>query len=256
MPVLPTTAYPTAAQCLTLARAVIDDAYSASGAILTGSVPGPSAPMTYPYLNAAYRFLQDELINAGIETFVKELIISPLTAAANNDPATQVILSETGYFDGATNFNPPQLPVDLLVPLRVWERPTGSLGYFTPVGEANDGLPNLSQTGKLRYWEWRQNDGLCFLGCSQSTDIRLRYDARFPDVSVDSDILQIRGATNVLAYLTAWQFAITSGDSMIADAVFGVAQKMISQMATRNARRNQRGNHRRIPWRRARGYGR
>lgn len=240
MPGLPTTAYNTAGYVLKLARAIIDDAYTAAGQILTAT-----APMTYPYLNSAYQFLQDELTNSGIETFVKELIITPLTPAGNGDPATQVALSEAGYFDGVTDFNPPQLPTDLIVPLKIWERTTGVLGYFHELQEANDGLPSLSQTGSLRFWEWRQNDGIYFCGCTQSKDIRLRYDARIPDVAQDTDPIQIRGAANSLAYLTAWSYAITSGDSEIADTVMAVAKTMIAQMTTRSARRNQRGSHRR-----------
>jgi hypothetical protein len=200
--------------------------------------------MTYQYLNSAYQFLQDELINSGIETNIKELVITGLTAAGNNDPTTQVNLSDTGYFDGVNSFLTPQLPTDLIVPLVVWERTTGNLGYFHELDEANDGLASLSQNGSLRNWEWRQ-DALYFNGCSLSKDIRLRYDARIQDVQFDTDPIQIRGAANALAYLTAWQYAITSGDSMIADTVFNAAKLMIGQMTTRSARRNQRGSHRR-----------
>ena len=251
MPVPPSSAYQTAGEALALARAVIDDSYSKNGQILTGTptILTPGAPMSYQYLNAAYLYLQDELINNGIETFIKELIVGPLTACPVNDPAVQVNLSDSGYFDGSINHNPPQLPVDLIAPLWVKERQTGTIQNFCPMEQANDGLPQVMNNVRFQYWEWRENDGIYFPGAIQSNDILIRYDARFQQLVLDTDPILIRGANNAMAYLTAWQYSITSGDSMVANDVKASAMEFIQQMVIRGTRRNQRGSHRR------RGYG-
>ena len=43
------------------------------------------------------------------------------------------------------------------------------------------GLPSQPQGLDLQYWEWRA-DGLYFLGATQDTQIRLRYQKAFPDI--------------------------------------------------------------------------
>lgn len=203
--------------------------------------------MTYQYANGAYEYLQVELANSGVETFVKEDIISPLNPASPvlTDPSTQASLSDDGYFDGNLNHNPPQLPTDLIVPLRVWERQTGSNSNFLPMEQANDGLPSITPTYRFQIYEWRENDGIYFPAAIQANDLRLRYIAMLPMLVVDTDPVQIRSSINAMAWLTAWQYALTSGDSMIADTCFQGATRFIEQMLVRSARRNQRGSHRR-----------
>ena len=256
MPVTPTSAYQPVSNVLALARTIIDDAYSSSGQIMTGTTPGPAAPMTYSYINSALRFLQRRLRNAGVETFVKETIITPLTATPLNDQAAQVSLSDAGYFDGQDAIvNPPQLPIDLVVPQVIWQRPTGSVGSWgEPIPQANDGLPALPITQYFRAWEWR-NDTLFFTGQNQSLDIRLRYMALLNPVASDSDPLPIRDGVDAVAYLTAWQYCMTSGDPMIAEKIEQAAMAIIKDMTTSNTRRQQRGSHRRQSWRRGRGTG-
>jgi len=212
--------------------------------------------MSYQYVNAAYEYLQDELTINGVETFVQETIVTGLTATPLTDPSTQVSLTDTGYFDGQSNSNPPQLPTNLLGPLRLWERMSNnSAANFVDMAEANDGLPQLQQTPRFQFWEWRQ-DGLYMPGATFSNDLRIRYNASLTMLTVDTDPVQIRHSLNAMSFLTAWNFAITSGDSMISDTLMSAAKEHISQMCVRGARRNQRGSHRRQGYGRARGgYG-
>jgi hypothetical protein len=253
MPIVGGTAYSQAKDALAFARAVIDDAYSASGQILTGTVPGPAAPMSYQYLNAAYQYLQEELTNNGVETFVKEVVLTGLTATPSTDPSTQVSLSDDGYFDGVNAVWPnPQLPIDMVNtgPLRVWERMSSNpTTVFLPMKRSFDGLPGYSLNARFFCWEWRQ-DQMYMPGAIQSNDLRIRYNQYLANLNADTDFVLIRRSTNALGYLTAWNYAITSGDPMVAETIMSAANQCIQQMVVRSSRANQHGG----PIRR-RGYG-
>jgi hypothetical protein len=254
LPGLPSSAYSQAGDVLRLARAIIDDAYSINGQVLTGTTGGTPAPITYPFLNAGLRTVQRRLRNSGVETLIKETIITPLTVTTSTDPTITVALSDSGYFDGVNNFNPPQLPTDLVVPLVVWQRPTGAaIGWGDPMPQANDGLPSLTtRFNYFRAWEWLA-DALVFNGASQSLDIRLRYDAMTLQVAADTDPIPLRDGLDAVACATAWQYLLISGDPMIADKVEAMLGSIIHDMANTYSRKAQRGSHRRRSWRRGRG---
>lgn len=209
--------------------------------------------MTYQYLNAGLRSVQRRLRNSGVETLIKETVITPLTATPNTDPTTQVYLNDSGYFDGTNFANPPQLPTDLVVPLVVWQRPTGaSVGWGAPMPQANDGLPSLTTIyNYFKAWEWRE-DKLVFNCANQSLDIRLRYAAMTLLVAADSDPIPLRDGLDAVACATAWQYLLISGDPMIADKVEAMLGAIIKDMANTYSRKAQRGSHRRQSWRRGR----
>lgn len=200
---------------------------------------------SYQYLNSAFRYLQNELTVNGIETWVSEVILTGLGATAIVDPSTQVSLTDAGYFDGTILNAAPQLPVDMVGPLRLWERMTGqTAAVFVPMKQANDGLPQITQTARFQIFEWRQ-DGIYMPGAMQSNDLRIRYNRIMQEVVYDTDPIPIRNSKDALAYLTAWEYAITSGDSMIAETLMTAAKSFIDQICTLSGRRNQRGSHRR-----------
>ncbi len=51
----------------------------------------------------------------------------------------------------------------------------------------------------LGVWEWRQ-DGLYFVGATQDTQIRLRYQKSFPDFTDGTNVVLIRNAQEAIAY--------------------------------------------------------
>jgi hypothetical protein len=236
------TAYQSAEDALNLARSLVNDAYIAGGYILTDA-----AIATFPQLNQAYVWLQDELINNGIETFVREAVLTPLGADTSTDPNTLVSLTDNGYFDGVTQNAAPQLPVDLLVPLRLWERQTGTTQNFVEMRPSNDGIPNSTPQGRFRLWEWR-TDGIYMRGCNQTNDLKIRYDARLPELKVGTDPILIRGSYHILANLLAAQYANSRGSALAAN-FSAAADSMIVQMCIRSSRKNQRGMHRKRPYR-------
>jgi len=245
MPVVATTAYGTAAGVLNLARALVNDARIAVGDVLIDA-----APFTFQYLNAAYHEVQFELANNGVETFVKEFILVNLPAVAATDPSVQVVINDTGTNNGTQSFASPQLPTDLLVPHRLWERQNGSGENFIPMVQQKGGLKSVKQGPRLLVWEWRF-DGLYTPGATQANDIRLRYEAVLADLAATTDPVQIRGAQNVMAYFVAAMFANARGSPQ-AKAFDDAGSHALEQMFSRSARRQQHTPHRRRPfsWRR------
>lgn len=242
MPVVSSTAYNTAEYVLNLTRSILNDAAQN----IAGNLLADTQPYTFVYLNSAYQFLQDELVNNGVETFKKETVLASVTPVANTDPATQVFIYDQGYNDGGTTHATPALPSDLIVPIRLWERQSGTNSYFVEMQRANDGLPSVAKGSFNVYWEWR-TDGIYMPGSLSTEDIRMSYLAYLPDLTDGTSPIQIRRATNALAYLTAAEFALARG-SAAAESLREIGIQMIEQMATRTARAKQRGSHRRRPF--------
>jgi hypothetical protein len=161
-------------------------------------------PFSLEYLNASIDDCQEYLANNGVTSQIKDnVIIAGLPPVTNPDPAIQTNLSSTGYFNGKTTTSLVTLPQDLIVPLVVWERPTGSLIQFRKLTQPEDGLASRIQSSYLEQWDWFQ-DQLNFRGATQSIDLRLRYEAAILAISSAANLAQavipIRGGLNALAF--------------------------------------------------------
>ncbi len=225
------TAYNTAGQITALARSLLNDA---AGSLFTDSV-------LLPYVNSAYRKVQRALENAGAASHLTDDVLLVVPAVSGVDPSARVAI---------TDATPPpnQLPSDLLAPLRLWERPNGSLAVFTEMTDltAHGGLPLAPQTTALRFWEWRA-DGIYFPGATQDTQVRLRYRKAFPDLTDASSPVLVRNAQEALAFFTAALASAARGapqaaswDSAGADA--------LEDLVTRAAQREQYSARRRRPY--------
>lgn len=178
---------------------------SSGGEILTDS-----APFTFPLLNMAADYLTKKLTSNGYKTFVFETLLTPVTPCnfpnlglGGADPGQQVNISDVGYFDGSEQHYPPALPSNLMVPLRLWERQTGTQEYWHPMEEVTDGLPSVSQGERLGMWEWR-TEIIWMPGATQENDLRLRYEADAVQFATVNDSVEIRGSQSALAnYLAA-----------------------------------------------------
>ena len=142
------------------------------------------------------------------------------------DPSVQVYLSFNGYWDGSVLHENPILPPDLLVPLKVQQRISGSTGnaaIFQTVAEAPDGLASNLQTAQgLGGWEWR-TDKLNFNGALVNMDIELRYAggvSPFPtSLSVSNyctTLIPFLDSTEAMSYRCAYIFCrprLPAGDT-------------------------------------------
>src|ERR1700733_5840060 len=195
MPIVGSTAYNTAGQATSLVRSLLNDA---AGNLFTDTV-------LIPYANSAYRKVQRALGTVGSGGFRADDALLVVTAVANTDPSVQVSITDA-------TAPPNQLPIDLLVPLKLWERPNGSGDDFVEMTDLTNhgGLPSQPQGLNLQYWEWRA-DGLYFLGATQDTQLRLRYEKALPAFVDGTSPVLIRDAIEPIAYFTAAMAAAARG---------------------------------------------
>ena len=228
MPVVGSSAYNTAGQITQLIRSLLNDA---AGNLFTDAV-------LIPYVNSAYRKLQRALAAAGQETFLVDDVLLVVPAVTEVDPSAQVMINDA-------TAPPNQLPTDLLVPLDLWERANGSSDDFVEMVDLSlrGGLPSMEQGLALQYWEWRQ-DGLCFCGATQDTQIRLRYQKSYPDLNDGTSVVLVRNAQEAIAYAGAAMAALARG-SPFAERWDGVAEDALEDLITTSVRRDQRGARRR-----------
>jgi hypothetical protein len=231
MPVIGTTAYNTAGQITSLVRSLLNDA---AGNLFTDGA-------LMPYLNSAYRKVQRALENvqSGTQLSDDALLLVPAIPAV--DPAARVAITDASAPPG-------QLPTDLLVPLKLWERPDGSGADFVEMADLTNhgGLPSDSQGPSLQYWEWRA-DGIYLLGATQDTQVRLRYRKAYPDLLDASSPVLIRNAQEALGFFTAALASAARGapqalrwDAAGADA--------LEDLLARATQREQHSGRRRRPY--------
>jgi hypothetical protein len=237
MPVVGSSAYNTAGQITSLVRSLLNDS---QGNLFTDMV-------LLPYANSAYRKVQRALGNSGGGAFIQDDVLLVVTAVAQTDTSLQVSITDA-------TAPPNQLPTDLLLPLKLWERPNGSSDDFLEMVDLSQhgGLPSRAQDVTLSVWEWRA-DGLYFLGATQDTQIRLRYMKAYPDFTDATSPVLVRNAQEAIAYgaaaLAAW-----SRGSPLAQKWDDAATDAIEDVVAAAIRREQQSSRRRRPFSSRSGY--
>jgi hypothetical protein len=229
MPVVPTTAYAQAEDALTLVRALVNDS---AGSVFTDT-------LLMPLLNSAYRGLQRELAENGVSVLAEQQDI-PLNA----DPTTGITNIEI------SDVSSPQLPTDCLMPHMLWERATANTtDVFVPMEKfmSGGGMLNLQPSTYLRLWEWRE-DKINLVGATQGITVRVRYEKILPQLTLGTDPVQIRSATDPLAYATAALAARSRGARALAADLLGTAQTATEKLIQRYVRPEQIQERRRKPY--------
>ncbi len=229
MPVLPTTAYSQAEDALTLARALVNDT---SGAVFTDT-------LLMPLLNSAYRGLQRELAENGVSVLMEQQDIE-LDPVGTTD-VTNIEISDVSS---------PQLPTDCLMPHVLWERATANTcDVFVPMEKFTSGgsMLNLQPSTYMRLWEWRE-DKINLIGATQSVTVRVRYQKVLATLTLGTDPVQIRSATDALGYATAALAARSRGARALAVDLLGAAQTAIENLINRYVRPEQTTGRRRKPY--------
>ena len=231
MPVVGTTAYNTAGQITALVRSLLNDA---AGNLFTDSV-------LLPYVNSGYRKVQRALANVQSSTFLADNVLVVVTAVAQVDASVQVSITDA-------TAPPNQLPPDLLVPNKLWERANGTSNEFIEMTDltAHGGLPSEPQGQRLRYWEWRA-DGVYFLGATRDTQIRLRYEKSYPDLTDATSPVLIRQAQEAIAYSAAAMAGAARGAPQ-AERWDAAGTDAIEDLISRATQREQHTGRRRRPF--------
>jgi hypothetical protein len=229
MPVVLTTAYSQAEDALNLARSLVNDT---AGAVFTDT-------LLMPLLNSAYRGLQRELAEVGVSVLVEQqdldLELGPTTGV------TPTEISDTSS---------PQLPTDCMCPHMLWERATANTtDVFVPMEKFTSGgsMLNLQPSTYLRLWEWRE-DKINLIGATQAITVRIRYEKALPELTLGTDPIQIRAATDPLAFATAALAARSRGARALAQDLFGAAELATENLIERYVRPEQVKGRRRMPY--------
>lgn len=193
MPVGGNAAYPSLNAIANLVRSKVnDDKRGATG------TPGEGQILTNPsvtlqnFMNSAIRDMYRDTRIMGQPTLIGDNYVliglppvnSPLGVGVAN-PAAQVALQFTGYFDGLLNWSSFTLPTGMLYPIALWERESNGQASTTSFGmmkESTGALAPRSQVQCLGEWEWR-SDGIWMNGATQARDLRLRYYFTFADLA-------------------------------------------------------------------------
>jgi hypothetical protein len=229
MPVVPTTAYAQAEDALALARALVNDT---AASVFTDA-------LLMPLLNSAYRGLQRELAENGVSVLAEQQDI-PLPVNGSTG-VTNTELSDVSS---------PQLPTDCLMPHMLWERVTAnSADVFVPMEKFTSGgsMLNLQPSSYLRLWEWRE-DKINLVGATQAITVRMRYEKILPQLTLGTDPVQIRSASDPLGYATAALAARSRGARALAADLLGAAQLATEKLIQRYIRPEQIKGRRRKPY--------
>ena len=211
-----------------------------------------TAPFSIPFVEIGYESIQRQLARVGVEVSVSYAWLLALPTMPINDPEGRLIIDDSGthivYPNGAngSNLALPQLPVDLVVPLKLWERQTNTVNNPGLMVHPPGGLRTMSQQTFLVDWEW-VGDKLEFRGALQSQDVKIKYEKQLAPIVSVNDPVPIRGVLNAAAYETAAAFANSRG-SALAAGMDKVGQSEIFALQQLSVRQRQRGHHRRQPY--------
>lgn len=244
MPSLTTSPYPTAEDVLLAARVMSNDAqFSVDGDILNDD-----QPYVFPMLQLCYEKLQKRLIRGGMNTYNKYWEVDDLTAVATADPTTQVQLSYTGYFDGVNANATPTLPPDLIVPLEVWSRQSGTINRWSKLGQVSDSITTSSQTSAFGEWDF-ENDVLFFPGSTISNDLRIKGICFAPELTGPDSQVFVVGCKVALAALIGEMAAKSRGGSEAAAAYKVESENEIQLLLAPYARKEAYASFVRKPFR-------
>jgi hypothetical protein len=244
---IPTSAYNTCEDVLNRIRTIINDSEIQGGDVLTDT-----AVFTFYLLNGAFERVQLELARVGVETFIEYAWLIGLPSMPIVDPEGRMWVNDSGtsifYPNGVGDVFSliPQLPTDLIFPLKLWERQNGTQNFAIPMQQPNTGLFNMDQQTYLVDWEWEQ-DKILFRGALQSQDVKIKYEKHLPLLAATTDPVPIRGVVNAAAYQGARIFAASRGGAILPEFK-AQADYEISLLQQISARRRQRKQVRRMPY--------
>jgi hypothetical protein len=139
-----------------------------------GQLVGNTQSFSQQVVNDAWRKMQNRLADARYSGLQQETLFAAVPAASSTDPALQVNISFSGYFDGMNLLSAPALPAGFIQPYELTERQNGTTNLFTEMDQIFFSLPKVPKQNWNREWLWRSN-AIYLPGALVSTDIFLLY---------------------------------------------------------------------------------
>jgi hypothetical protein len=239
--------YPSLAVIANLARSKVnDDKAGATGTPGEGQILTNTSVTLQNFMNSAIRDTYRDVRIMGQPTLIADNYIlyglPPVNSALGvgvMNPAVQVALQFTGFFDGLINWANFVLPGNLLYPLEVWERQSGTTNPFGIMKQSTGALAPRNQVQRLGEWEWR-SDGIWMNGATESRDIRLRWILTFADLASSTidwtaTYVPILDSQDAIADKIAVLYTARLGGTALADARMDAKQSIfkLRQQITR-----------------------
>lgn len=262
--------YPALETILALIRALANDSFAGNtntpgeGQVLTDLYQATTSynPQLLNCFNAAIREMYRKLRTVKGKALIRDnyiltalpVVNGPL-GASQPDPTVQTYLNFAFYFDGTNQNASFTLPADLMMPLRVWDRQSGTTTVFVPLQEARNGLDPANQTDELRVWEWREGR-INFPGALIQRDIRIKYlaflPAFFPTNPVPANYftttqIPIFDCEETVAFLTLRNLSMGLNPAVL-PTLKALADESILDLRNQEVRRMQATNYTRMPW--------
>lgn len=256
MPIIPpgnnSGPYDSANTILSAAKARLNEQLPTLAAV-SGKLVDNTQAYSQQTFNNAWRQLQNYLANLGWSRVTREIIIVGLPPVQSSDPASQVFINWTNYFDGLYYWNQPILPPDFTYPLKVWERWSGQNLPFPedPMEMMLEGLPDFGPKQVYnRFCDWRE-DSLYMPGSLMTTDLRFRYVSFLPDI-VDNapnagrwfqQPVPIYNCLDALSWYIVFEIAaarLQQGDEVDVEGLLGKAESAAKMIFNRDQRLRQR----------------
>ena len=185
--------YPSLEQIANLTRSLVnDDGPGATGTPGEGQILTDTSVTLQNLMDSAIREVYREVRGSSMQqTLIRDNVLfldlppvnSSLGVGAIN-PAVQVALQWGGWFDGLNLNSDWTLPSDLILPLEVWFRQTGSGNLpFAQLSESTGPLRSAYQSVSPGQWEWR-GDSIWMNGSTVPMDLRLRYISTFAPLAL------------------------------------------------------------------------
>lgn len=230
--------YPSIDDVMDAARSRVNDMMNDT----TGDLLANDAPASQTYLTNAWDWLQARCDTAGVQTFIKSVVLAGIPARSTDDVANESWITWEGCSDGANQFDGPLLPQDMISPKSIWRRMSVAgvnTSPFNLMTQATDGLPVFLDCNQ---YDWR-DDGIYFYGADYAQDWKFRYSAYRPplDITQPDSLVPIMMSKDCLGARVAFEFANARGAAQAPamEAWAETAFNTISQRATRiKARQN------------------
>ena len=253
--------YPTIADVFNMARIEINDAFKgATGTQGEGRIFINTWPPIITHLNEAIAQFKRDIENFGGTTKREEIfytsipVINSSAGSAQPNPSVYQYMGYDGFNDGLTTTLTPKLPADLISPLEVAARQTGSNLTYGRMNPAVDGLPSVYQDFTLGQWEWRGNS-IYWNGSVIAQDIRLRYEAdittfatTLDPATFDAVPVPYIDSAQPLALYCAYIFCSNKLPTGGANDLLQRYNAVMSRIANRTSRQKQRTSYERVPY--------
>lgn len=229
---------------------------------LAGDILTDAQPFMQEYTNAGWRELQFFLATLGYSALKQPFLGYAYPIVDSTDPALWTSLSWTQFVNASGGvFVPPAvavLPQNMILPLRVSERVTGSQSKFYPMEMAQDQLPMPRKGPYNGWWIW-ENNQLYMPGSIYSMDLRMELAVYMPDFVTAAGVqwynqpVPIMRAKTALAYFIADEVVQARED--LSGSFTAKAQQAARQIYNIEVSQKQRVPSQRKPYSGSRGNG-